>query len=62
MPTFLASVEFRFECESVRAAGAALRRLQEAAQAAGFELVRGSVAAAADDEEESRGTSYGPLA
>jgi hypothetical protein len=60
VPTYLASVEFRFERESVEAAGAALRRLQEAAQAAGFDLVRGSVAPAAEDDEESRGTSYGP--
>jgi len=52
MPTFLAEVEFRFECESQEAAGAALRRLSGAAERAGFELKRGTVVPASPDEDE----------
>jgi hypothetical protein len=61
VPKFSANVEFRFDCESVEAASTALRRLQEAAQGAGFDLVRGTVTPAVDDEDEAPGTSYGPL-
>jgi hypothetical protein len=62
MPTFLAEVELRFECDSQEAAGAALRRLSEAAQAAGFDLKRGRVVPAPPDEDDDSGwTDYVPL-
>ncbi|HET9214194.1 MAG TPA: hypothetical protein VFN93_05530 [Gaiellaceae bacterium] len=60
MATFLAEVELLFECESQEAAGAALRRLSEAAQSAGFDLKRGRVVPA-PPEDDSEGTSYVPL-
>ena len=41
MPRFAAEVEFRFECESQEAVGAALRRLSDAAESVGFDLKRG---------------------
>ena len=62
MPRFSAEVEFRFECESQEAAGAALRRLSEAAEHVGFELKRGKVVPAPPDEDDdSEWTGYVPL-
>ena len=61
MPTFVAEVEFRFECESQEAAGAALRRLSEAAETVGFDLRRGKVVPAPPDEDDSGWTGYVPL-
>ena len=62
MPRFTAELEFRFECESQEAAGAALRRLSEAAERVGFELRRGKVVPAPPDEDDDSGwTSYVPL-
>jgi hypothetical protein len=62
MPTFVAEVEFRFECERQEAAGTALRRLSEAAERVGFELKRGTVVPAPPDEDDGSGwTSYAPL-
>jgi hypothetical protein len=61
VPKYLAKVEFTFESES-DALGAALRRLQLAAQDAGFDLTRGkAVPAPPEDEDPSGGTSYVPL-
>lgn len=62
MPTFVAEVEFRFECEGQVAAGAALRRLSGAAERVGFELQRGTVVPAPPGENDDSGwTSYVPL-
>jgi hypothetical protein len=60
--TFRAKVDFRFEAESLETAGRDLRRLQQVARDAGFELVSGRV-----DPDESertprlRGTQYAPI-
>ena len=43
MVTFIAEVSFRFESESIETQGAELRRLRDAAENIGFELVRGKV-------------------
>lgn len=61
MPPFNARAEFRFEAESIEAAGAELRRLAVAARSAGFELVEGRVEASPPDEEDGSPTSYRPL-
>lgn len=63
-----ADVWFRFHSESVSTAGADLRRLKDAAAAAGFEL-RGAKVMPADEgesrpgwsEKTDTGTSYVPL-
>lgn len=61
MEAFFADVRLRFEAESLEAAGRALRRLQQVAQGAGFELREGKVTPAPEDEERSEGwTGYGP--
>jgi hypothetical protein len=59
VPTFVAEVEFTFESEG-DAVGAALRRLQQAARDAGFDLVRGKAAPAPPEDDGSGWTSYGP--
>ena len=41
--------------------GAELRRLSQAAEAAGFEMRRGQAAPAPPDEDDSGPTGYGPL-
>jgi hypothetical protein len=51
MPRFIAEVSFRFEAESLETAGAEIRRLQQVAVAAGFELERGRVTDAPPDDE-----------
>jgi hypothetical protein len=63
MARLIAEVTFLFESESVETAGAELRRLGDAAEEAGFELVRGKVTPApADEDQNQRGwTSYAPL-
>jgi hypothetical protein len=63
MARFIAEVTFRFESESVKTAGAELRRLGDAAEEAGFELVRGKVTPAprGEDQNHSGWTSYAPL-
>lgn len=62
MLPFNAEVVFRFEAESVEAAGAELRRLALAARTVGFELQRGRIEPRSTDAEASDGpTSYGPL-
>jgi hypothetical protein len=43
MAGFIAELSFRFESESVETAGAELRRLSDAAQGVGFDVVRGKV-------------------
>jgi hypothetical protein len=58
----MAKSEFRFEAESLDAAGHELRRLQTAAAAVGFDLRRGEVVPAPPEEEDDAGpTYYGPL-
>ncbi len=52
----MAKVEFRFEAESLDAAGHEIYRLGEAAEAAGFELIAGEVRPA--PPEEQGGPSY----
>jgi hypothetical protein len=63
MARFIAEVTFRFESESVETAGGELRRLGDAAEQAGFELVRGKVTPAPPDEDQNQSgwTSYAPL-
>ena len=62
MPKFTAEVELRFEAESLELAGQPLRLLAEAAQAAGFELVRSKVTPATDEDPDRSGwTGYAPL-
>jgi hypothetical protein len=62
MPPFTAEVVFRFEAESVEAAGAELRRLALAARTVGFELEQGRVEARSTGADEDDGWSnYGPL-
>jgi len=62
MPSFNAEVVFRFEAESVEAAGAELKRLALAARTVGFELRRGRVEPRSTKAEEGDGwTGYGPL-
>ena len=61
MARLQADVSFRFESESGKAAGADLRRLAEAAEKAGFELIRGKVTPAPLDDEKEGSTSYVPL-
>jgi hypothetical protein len=56
-----ANVSFRFESESVEAAGADLRRLADAAERTGFELIRGKVTPAPPDDENEGWTSYARL-
>jgi hypothetical protein len=59
---FLANVELYFESDSLSTVGADLRRFAQAAQEVGFEMRRGSATEAPpDDEDDSGGTSYGPL-
>ncbi len=59
---FLAEMQFRFDAESLETSAAALRRLQRAAEGAGFELVRGKVIPAPPEQPKQPGewTSYGP--
>jgi hypothetical protein len=61
VPKYAAEVEFRFECESEEAVGGALRRLSQVADDAGFEMKRGKVVRAPDEDDDSRWTGYGPL-
>ena len=58
---FLAEVSFRFEAESAENAGAAIRRLMQAAEVVGFELETATVNPA-EPKEAGEGTGYGPLA
>jgi hypothetical protein len=59
---FNAEVVFRFEAESVEAAGAELRRLALAAATIGFELQEGRVEPRSPDAKEGEGwTGYAPL-
>lgn len=62
MSKYVAEVELTFECESLEAVGAALRRLSRAAESAGFDVTKGKVAPAGRDEDEPGGTGYVPLA
>jgi hypothetical protein len=63
MARLIAEVTFRFESESVEAAGPELRRLSDAAEEAGFELLRGKVTPAPHGEDQNHigWTSYAPL-
>jgi hypothetical protein len=60
MPPFTAEAVFRFEAESVEAAGAELRRLALAARAVGFQIEQGRAEARSTDADEDDGwTNYG---
>jgi hypothetical protein len=60
--TFFADVRLRFEAESAEAAGGALRRLEQVARDAGFELREGKVTPVPEDERDPEGWSgYGRL-
>jgi hypothetical protein len=62
MLSFNAEVVFRFEAESLEAAGAELRRLALAGRTVGFELKRGRVEPRSTEAEEGDGwTGYGLL-
>lgn len=56
-----AEVVFRFEGQSVASGGRQLRRLQEAAGAAGFELESARVEPGGPEQASSHGTAYAPL-
>jgi hypothetical protein len=61
MPKYVAEVEFTFESEP-NAIGDAFRRLQLAAQDAGFDLRRGKASRARPEDDEPTGpTGYVPL-
>jgi hypothetical protein len=60
---FRAEVVFDFEADSLEAAGQHLRRLQEAAEAVGFELKNARVVPRPPEQSANSpysGTSYGP--
>ena len=61
MPRFVAKVAFRFEAESLEAAGQELYRLGEAAAVVGFDLTAGEVVPAQAEEDEAGPTYYVPL-
>jgi hypothetical protein len=62
MPHFVAHVELLFDAASLEAAGREIRRLQEAAAAAGFDLRSAEVVPALPQVAEDNGwTSYGPI-
>lgn len=61
-PEFVATAEFRFHAESIEAASAALRSLQETARREGIDLRRVTVLSATDDDQTSGWTGYGPPA
>lgn len=62
MEDFELQGRFRFRAESLEAAGAEIRRLQEAAEQAGFEMSTGTVVPAPpDDEPEDGWTGYAPI-
>jgi hypothetical protein len=60
MPRFHAFATLSFEADSVRDGAQRMRDLAEAVESAGFQLVRGTVEAANDSDEDERGTGYGP--
>jgi hypothetical protein len=60
--SFRAKVDFRFEAESLETAGRDLRRLQQVARDAGFELISGRVDPDGSDERDrAGGTPYAPI-
>jgi hypothetical protein len=62
VPPFFADVRLRFDAESLEAAGGSLRRLAQAAQSVGFDVMNAEVTPAPTDPERSeRGTPYAPL-
>lgn len=60
MPRFVAEVEFTFDCASPEAVGQELRRLQLAAEGAGFDLRRGKAVPTPAEEDDSGPTPYVP--
>jgi hypothetical protein len=60
---FIARVEFQFEAEAITDGDQRLRRLNKAAEAAGFKMIRGEVHPAPktpEDPEKPGWTGYGP--
>jgi hypothetical protein len=62
LPTFIAHTEFRFEAESVEAAGSRVTNVAKAADAVGFEQKSGRAEPALPgaDLDASGWTGYGP--
>jgi hypothetical protein len=60
VPTFKATIQFRFEAESIEKAGAELRRLQVAAREIGVTDVTGQVMLDEADADEGW-TGYAPV-
>ncbi len=60
MERFIAEVKLSFHAADVRSGGEALRRLQDAARTAGFELHGGRVRAATPEDEATSEASYVP--
>ena len=62
MEAFIADVQFRFEGEGEQDVRAAVRRLLDVLEQAGFEPLRGKVVPATEVANEKRGgwTTYGP--
>jgi hypothetical protein len=60
--SFNAEVVFRFEAESIEAAGTELRRLARTAATIGFQLEEGRVEPRSPDAKGDEGwTNYGPF-
>ncbi|HSK16780.1 MAG TPA: hypothetical protein VK915_11505 [Gaiellaceae bacterium] len=59
MSKYVAELELTFECESLEAVGAVLRRLSRAAESAGFDVRKGKAAPAG--REESKPGETGPV-
>ncbi len=60
MERFIAEVKLAFDAPDVRSGGEALRRLQDAARTAGFDLLGGRVRAATPEDEVTSEASYVP--
>ncbi len=61
MEEFIAEIRFRFQAESIDAAGAHLRKLSMLTGATGFDMESAKVEPAPPRVEGEGGTSYAPL-
>ena len=60
MERFVAEVKLSFDAPDLRSGGEALRRLRDAAQAAGFEMHGGRVRPATPEDDTASTSSYVP--
>jgi hypothetical protein len=61
MAKFVVELRFRLEADSLESAGGAVRHLQQAVAANGFELADAEIRPESGDEPDPGWTSYGPL-